>query len=102
MQDIVHDAQSFATQITAKGACRYTNTTRNPLHCASQGGKAGDCAAFFRILGIPSVGEQSHFCSKFSVTSVQMRLMRVDRVSRIAKPQVVSIRDVALVKKATP
>lgn len=40
MQDIVHDAHSFATQITAKGACRYTNTTRNPPHRASQGGKA--------------------------------------------------------------
>lgn len=35
MQDIVHDAHSFATQITAKGACRYTNTTRNPPHRAS-------------------------------------------------------------------
>ena len=40
MQDIVHDAHSFATQITAKGACRYTNTTRNPPHRASRNGKA--------------------------------------------------------------
>ena len=40
MQDIVHDAHSFATQITAKGACRYTNTTRNPPHRASQDGEA--------------------------------------------------------------
>ena len=40
MQDIVHDAHPFATQITAKGACRYTNTTRNPPHRASRNGKA--------------------------------------------------------------
>ena len=84
MQDIVHDAHSFATQITAKGACRYTNTTRNPPHRASQGGKAGNravlrrapkraTASFSRFLGKLSVGEPPRFCSKSRVVSVSMR-----------------------------
>ena len=47
-----------------------------------------------------SVGERPHFCIRFSVMSVQMRLMRVDGVFLFAKPQVGSIRGIALGKKS--
>ena len=81
MQDIVHDAHSFATQITAKGACRYTNTTRNPPHRASQGRQSGSLGRGFfaglgsdaspriqvsRFLGNSSVGEGVPFLQQIA------------------------------------
>ena len=90
MQDIVHDAHSFATQITAKGACRYTNTTRNPPHRASQNSKRATAALFGT-----SKAPRSTKGSFLQQIASYKRLDAGDKARgsfRICKPQVTSIR----------